>query len=196
MVLELENIETAFPAVVVKSNKDGTVDCRPSIHKVYPNGVFDLENKEIPGIPLMKLGGASAEFSFPIRVNDHVLLVAFSRDATKWKEGPDDGDVVPESASGLSLMDLVAIPFVKAPSEAAAKVCVTEEGDIVFTPAKGRKMVCDSDFVCRGKVLSVGEVAAGCSEVGGDISDLTAVHLSTHIHVTPSGASDKPTPGT
>lgn len=194
--LEIENVETAIPGVITKVNGDGTVDCRASIRKVLPNGVFDLENSPIPGIPLMKLGGAAAEFTFPSREGDHVILLAFSRDASKWRTEADDGDVVPDSASGLSLMDLVAIPFVKAPREAAARVCVTEDGDILFTPADGRKTICDSDFICRGDVLSIGEVAAKCVEAAGEISDASAIHLSTHLHPTAVGPSSAPTIGT
>ena len=196
MVLELENIETAIPATVLKVNEDGTVDCKASIRKVFPNGVFDLLNGPIPSVPMMKLGGSMAEFSFPSMEGDHVLLLAFSRDATKWRETAEDGDVVPESSSGLSLMDLVAIPLVKASREASAKVRVTKDGDIVFTPASGRRTICDGDLVCRGDVLSIGDVSAKCVEIDDEVSADLAVHLSSHKHPTGVGPSDAPVPGT
>lgn len=191
---DAENVETVIPGVVTAANGDGTVNCRPVIRKVLGNGVFDLENPAIEGVPLMKIGGGNAEFSFPAKAGDHVLLVAFSRDSEKWKkEGGDD--IVPSSCAGFSLNDLVAIPIVRYAEKCSAKIRVTEEGDIVFTPASGRKIISEADLCIKGKVLATDEVCAKCSETAGTFIDATAVHLSSHIHSTAVGPSSPPTPG-
>lgn len=194
-MFSLENIETALPGVITKVG-DGTVDCKICIRKVAPNGVIDVQNFAIPKIPLMKLGGANAEITFPSKVGDQVLLVAISRDSEKWKKDYSD-DVIPESSSGLTLSDFVAVPVIASKkAEGVAKIRVTEDGDIVMTPASGKMVVSDADLLVRGKVQSTGDVQAGVTEAGGEIVDAAAVHLLTHIHPTAVGPTSAPTPGT
>lgn len=199
MIENIEDIETVIPGVIKAVNDDGTVDCKAVIRKVAPNGVFDVVNPVMPHIPLMKLGGANAEFFFPSKVGDHVLLVAFSRDASRWKR-EDKDSIIPTSCSGLTLNDLVAIPFVKKTKDGAARIHVTEDGDIVFKPADGRRVIAEADLVCKGNVLATKDVAAKCVELpDGEVTDLpVAIHLSTHFHTSAAGPTDppKPTPPT
>lgn len=142
--MDLENIETVLPGVVTKVG-DGVVDCKTCIRKIAPNGVLDVVNFAIPKIPLMKLGGANAEITFPTKEGDQVLLVAFSRDSSLWKKDYGD-DVIPESSSGLSLADFVAVPFIASKkAEGAAKIRVTDDGDIRISNAGGGTIVMDGE---------------------------------------------------
>lgn len=193
-MFDLESVETVIPGVVTAANGDGTVDCRPIIRKVASNGVFDLVNPTIGGVPLMKLGGGNAEFSFPAKAGDRVLLVAFSRDASKWKKSESD-DIVPGSCSGFTLNDIVAVPIVKAASEGAAKIRVTEDGNIVLTPGEGGSVISEADVCVRGKLMATDEVSAKCLEIAGKFDDSLASHLSTHTHMTSVGPSSPTTPG-
>lgn len=182
--MDLENIETALPGVIEKVNGDGTVDCKPCIRKVAKNGVIDVANPTIPKIPLMKLGGANAEFTFPSKKGDQVLLVGISRDSEKWKKDLKD-DAIPESSSGLTLNDFVAVPFVAEKKHSgSAKIRVTDDGDILFTPANGRQVISDTDFLVRGKVRSTGDVVAGVTEVSEQVIETGGVSLQTHMHPT------------
>lgn len=191
----LENIETALPGVITAVS-DGTVDCKICIRKVAPNGVIDLQNFTLPKIPLMKLGGGNCEITFPSKVGDQVLLVALSRDSELWKKDYSD-DVIPESSSGLTLSDFVAVPFIATKkTEGTAKIRVTNDGDIVFTPASGKKTIVESDVVFKGKLQATDDIVAGVTEVGDEIVETSAVHLLTHIHPTAVGPSSSPTPGT
>ena len=193
-MLDLENIETVLPGVVTNVG-DGVVDCKTCIRKIAPNGVLDVVNFDIPKIPLMKLGGANAEFTFPTKEGDQVLLVAFSRDSSLWKKDYSD-DSVPESSSGLTLADFVAVPFIASKkAEGAAKIRVTEDGDIVMTPASGRRVVSDADLLVRGKVQSTDDVQAGVTEAEGEIVATGGVSLQLHMHPTAApGAASTPIP--
>ena len=195
-MFSLENIETALPGEIEKVNDDGTVDCKTCIRKVAPNGVVDVVNPTIPKIPLMKLGGANAEISFPSRKGDQVLLVGISRDSELWKKDFKD-DLIPESSSGLTLNDLVAVPFVaeKWGEGATAKIQVTEDGDILMTPKSGRKVISAADILVRGKVQTTGDVVAGVTEAGGQVVEIGGVSLKTHMHPTAVvGPASPPTP--
>jgi hypothetical protein len=140
--MELENIETVLPGVVTKVG-DGVVDCKTCIRKIAPNGVLDVVNFDIPKIPLMKLGGANAEITFPTKVGDQVLLVALSRDSSLWKKDYSD-DVVPESSSGLTLADFVAVPFIASKkATGSAKIHVKDDGGLEITNASGGSFVMD-----------------------------------------------------
>lgn len=152
--MELENIETVLPGVVTKVG-DGVVDCKTCIRKVSPNGVVDIVNFAIPKIPLMKLGGANAEITFPTKVGDQVLLVAISRDSSMWKKGYPD-DVTPESCDGLSLSDFVAVPFIASgKAEGAAKIQIDDDGGIRMSNAGGGTIVMDGE---TGKVTINGHL--------------------------------------
>lgn len=142
--MELENIETVLPGVVTKVG-DGVVDCKTCIRKVAKNGVVDMANFSIPKIPLMKLGGANAEITFPTKVGDQVLLVAISRDSSLWRKGYPD-DVTPESCDGLSLADFVAVPFIASKkAEGTAKIRIDDDGGIQISNAGGGTIVMDGE---------------------------------------------------
>ena len=152
--MDLENIETVLPGVVTKVG-DGVVDCKTCIRKVAPNGVVDIVNFAIPKIPLMKLGGANAEITFPTKVGDQVLLVALSRDSSMWKKGFPD-DVTPESCDGLSLSDFVAVPFIASKkAEGAVKIRIDDDGGIQISNAGGGTIVMDGE---SGKVTINGHL--------------------------------------
>ena len=152
--MDLENIETVLPGVVTKVG-DGVVDCKTCIRKVAPNGVVDIVNFAIPKIPLMKLGGANAEITFPTKVGDQVLLVALSRDSSMWKKGFPD-DVTPESCDGLSLSDFVAVPFIASgKAEGAAKIRIDDDGGIQVSNSGGGTIVMDGE---TGKVTINGHL--------------------------------------
>ena len=153
-MFSLENIETALPGVITKVG-DGVVDCKTCIRKVAPNGVLDVVNFSIPKIPLMKLGGANAEITFPTKEGDQVLLVALSRDSSLWKKDYGD-DVIPESSSGLTLSDFVAVPFIAIKkAEGAAKIRVTDDGGVQIDNAGGGTIVMDGE---SGKVTINGHL--------------------------------------
>lgn len=193
--MDLENIETALPGVIEKVNGDGTVDCKPCIRKVAKNGVIDVENPTIPKIPLMKLGGANAEFTFPSKKGDQVLLVGISRDSEKWKKDLED-DNIPESSSGLTLNDLVAIPFIAhKQATGAAKINVSDDGSIELIPGSSGQIRAKGDLVVDGKVDAGGDVVAGATITDVAIVETGGVSLQTHMHATAvPGPASLPTP--
>lgn len=82
-------------------------------------------------------------------------------------------------------------------------ILLKEDGSIQFAAASGKDIVSNSRFVAKlgiiseGDIGSVGEVAAGLVKTGDSYTDLTAVHLSTHMHPTAAvGSPSPPTAGT
>lgn len=193
-MLSLENIETALPAVITKMNGDGTIDCKPCIRKVAPNGVFDIVNPALPKVPVMRIGGSYAEFDFPVKKGDQVLLVAISRDSEQWKLTLKD-DIIPESSSGLTLNDFVALPIV-APKKphGAAKIRVGEDGSIELVPGDSGQIWAKGDLIVEGKVDAGGDVVAGATITETAIVETGGVSLQTHIHPTTLGPTSQPTP--
>jgi hypothetical protein len=103
----------------------------------------------------MKLGGANAEITFPTKEGDQVLLVALSRDSSLWKKDYGD-DVVPESSSGLTLSDFVAVPFIASgKAEGATKIAVDDDGGVQIENAGGGTIVMDGE---SGKVTINGHL--------------------------------------
>lgn len=190
----LDNIDTAIPGVVTAVNGDGTVDCKPCIRKIAPNGVFDVVNPAMPKIPLMRLGTSYVDFDFPIKEGDQVLLVAISRDAASWKKKPED-DVVPTACGGLTMNDLVAVPIV-VPQKAhgASKIKVTEDGSIELVPGDSGRIWAKGDLIVEGNVDAGGDVVAGATITEQGPVETGGVSLQTHVHPTAVGPTSPPTP--
>lgn len=136
----MEGFETAFPAVVLKVNGDGTVDVTPSIRNALKNMQIEPDGKDgkplpVEGVPVMWPGTSAAVVKFELEAGDPVLCVASSRDLRAWAEGGEDkGPYDPLSFSGNDLNDLVAIPMSRGGSRA---VSVTLGRDSLKVVGKG-----------------------------------------------------------
>lgn len=136
----MEGFETAFPAVVLKVNGDGTVDVTPSIRNALKNMQIEPDGDDdkplpIEGLPVLWPGTSAAIVKFELKEGDPVLCVASSRDLRAWVEGGEDkGPYDPLSFSGNDLNDLVAIPMSRGGSRA---VSVTLGRDSLKVVGKG-----------------------------------------------------------
>lgn len=121
-------METALPGVITAVDGGGYVTVRPLIRKVETNGVPDLTNPEIPGVPLMRPGTGKVAVTLEPSAGDFVLLLFMSRDVTEWALGGGDADtdVTPECCGGNRLTDCVAVQLGRTSCDSDAT------GSIVF----------------------------------------------------------------
>lgn len=200
----METFETGFPGIVSAVNADGTVDAIPSVRNSLSNLQQEGGGGEIRpmrSIPVLWPGTASTLVKFALSEGDPVWLVSGSRDQSGWADG-DWADAASEpfrapSFGGNDLNSLVAIPC-RRETHGKAKPTVTvtigKDGRIELetgadVSVKAGKLELDGDLTVTGKI-----------EADGDISAMNAVpavrvSLSTHVHATAAGPTDKPTPG-
>lgn len=200
----METFETGFPGIVSSVNADGTVDAIPSVRNSLSNLQQEGGGGEIRpmrSIPVLWPGTAAALVKFELSEGDPVWLVSGSRDQSGWADG-DWAAAAKEpfrapSFGGNDLNSLVAIPC-RRESHGEAKptttVTVDKDGRIrIETGAdvsvKAGKLELDGDLTVTGKVEAEGEITAMSG------NPATRVSLSTHIHATAAGPTDKPTPG-
>lgn len=188
----MESFETAMPGLIAKVNDNGTVDVTPSIRNCLSNmqlqnGGGDLE--PIPEVPVLWPGTANAVIKMELKKGDPVLLVASSRDLSKWAQGDwGEGPFNPLSFSGNDLNDLVALPM-RRPDGAAVKTTIEIKAD-------GKVNITTNEIEFKAAKLRV----TGKIEADGEITTNAAgypVALSGHMHPTAvPGSPSVPNPST
>lgn len=179
----LNSFETAVPGEIVDVRKDGRVDVKPSIRKMVTSGVIDTFDALVRGVPVLQIGFSGFSFDLELKKGDSVILLFFSRDATKWKTRKW-GDSDPTSPFANDLNSCVAIPFVR--PDSGAKVVVKIDGDGVVTIDSDKVKITGDVFV-DGTIVSRTDVVVG-QGVGPGVS------LSQHMHPCPVGTTSAPTP--
>lgn len=107
----IEGLFTALPAKVIRTDKFQSlqiVDVKPSINKIYEDGVvekFDI----LYNVPVVLLGGGGSLISVPVSVGDNVLLIFSMRDIDRWKAQGGE-DVTPDTNRTHNINDAIAIP--------------------------------------------------------------------------------------
>ena len=76
-----------------------------------------------------------------------------------------------------------------------SSVLLKKDGNIVMTPASGKKIIAESDLLCKGKLLATQDVVGGVTDAGGTVVETGGVSLLTHTHPTAApGSPSTPTP--
>ena len=76
-----------------------------------------------------------------------------------------------------------------------SSVLLKKDGNIVMTPASGKKIIAESDLLCKGKLLATQDVVGGVTDAGGTVVETGGVSLLTHMHPTAApGSPSTPTP--
>lgn len=84
---------------------------------------------------------------------------------------------------------------VKIHSAFGSSLLLKDDGSIVITPATGKNVVAESNFLCKGKLLATQDVVAGVTETGGTVIETGGIRLKTHKHPTAAqGAPSSPNP--
>ena len=196
------DVETALPAKVTSVAKDGSLSVVVLIKKVTVDGIVDTENRVIEGIRPFTIGNSSASIDIEIAEGAQVLLVGLSRHAREWLGTKSDDAVIPKSAYGNMLNDLVAVPLFRGDRENGknAKIRLAEDGTVEVKSVHGQTLRFDDDgsIVLEPKSGSTVKIN-GDVVVEGDVNGTdfkTAVaSFNTHMHVSnvPSATSGPPT---
>lgn len=102
---------TSMPARVLEVTAGEGIQyvrVQPSINKIYTDGVA-VQVPEVNRVPVVFPSGGGGLLSFPIAVDDTVLLVFSQRNVKNWLAG-DGSEVNPETLRTHSLNDAIAIP--------------------------------------------------------------------------------------
>lgn len=196
------DVETALPAKVTSVAKDGSLSVMMLIKKVTVDGIVDTENRVIEGIRPLTIGNSSASIEVEIGVGAHVLLVGLSRHAREWLGTKSDDAVIPKSAFGNMLNDLVAVPLFRGDRENGknAKISLGEDGTVEVTSTFGQTLKFDEDGSIvlipksGSKVKINGDVVVDGNVSGTDFTTALA-SFNAHMHVcsVPGATSGPPT---
>ena len=179
----LNSFETAVPGEIVEVRKDGRLDVMPSIRKMVTSGVIDTFDALVRGVPVMQIGFSGFSFDLELKKGDSVVLLFFSRDASKWKARKwCQSDPISPLANDLN--NCVAIPFVRPDSGAKAVVKIDKDGIVTFDSSRVKFT---GDMYVDGNIISRKDVIVG-EGVGPSVS------LAQHTHPTAVGPTAEPTP--
>lgn len=193
----METFETGFPGTISAVNPDGTVDVLPSVRNALTNLQQEGGGGEVlpmRSIPVLWPGTANAVVKFALSIGDPVWLISGSRDHSMWADG-DWADAAAEpfrapSFGGNDLNSLVAIPARRERHGSEKPKVTVTIGDDGKVEIEAESLKLEGDLSVTGKIEADGEITAK----NGDPS--ARVNLSTHIHASAVGATDKPTPNT
>lgn len=200
------DIETALPAKVTSVSDNGLLSVEVLIKKVTVDGIVDTENRIMESIRPFTIGNSSASVDIGIPVGAQVLLVGLSRHAREWLGTQSDDAVIPKSAHGNMLNDLVAVPLFRGDRESGknARIYLGEDGDVEvvskygqslkfnkdgsidFNPKAGKKVKINGDLDVTGNVSSDGIV----NDASYNLTELGNKY-TVHVHPVPGV-----TPGT
>ncbi len=109
----MTNVHTAFPAVVVKYDKDTRrADVQPSIKRKLPSGDF-LDLPVIPDVPVLFSGTKQYTVCYPLEKDDEVLCICLERGTDAWRDTGGNG-IEESDPRRFNLMDCIAIPGLQA----------------------------------------------------------------------------------
>jgi hypothetical protein len=108
----LADVRVALPGKVTRvDSAKGLVDVKPLLQGWILNDKnqrVPVSHPVVPGVPVVWSGGGGFRATFPVAVNDTVLLIFADRSMDRWKSL--DGEVDPQSFNSHGLADAIAIP--------------------------------------------------------------------------------------
>lgn len=106
------NVYTAIPAKVIGTgnfSSQQSVDVEPLVAITYSDGA-SIKLPAIYDVPVIFPAGGGGLLSFPITIDDTVLLVFCMRSITDWLASEGTGVIVPVNNRFYHIADAVAIP--------------------------------------------------------------------------------------
>lgn len=200
------NFETALPAKVTSVAKDGSLTVVILIKKITVDGIVDVKNLAIEGIKPFVIGNENASVEIEIRKGAQVLLLGLSRHAREWLGTTSDDAVIPKSAHGNMLNDLVAIPLFRGDREngKSSKISLGADGTVVieskygqsmkfnddgsidFNPKSGKKVKINGSLDVDGSINSTDDIIT--------MKNINAVNYNTHTHNVNATPAETPIP--
>lgn len=181
-----EHFHTAIPAKIIRYNAaKQRADVQPLVQERY------LDNKVVDypilyDVPLMFPSAGGGKITFPVKIDDVVLVIFSERSIDRWLQGETDKPIDPGDTRKHDLSDAIAIPglytFLTAPgsdpndvviSFSGSSVKLKANGDVEFNPSGAVKVM--GDVIITGSLTATGEITA-------DSDGLEPVQLTTHLH--------------
>jgi len=181
------NVFTSMPAKVVsiaKLNSHQQVSVQPLTAIKFGDGAA-ISLPQIDSVPVVFSGGGGAMFSYPIKVDDVVLLVFCMRSLDEWKHGDGLDVVVPTSNRFYNINDAVAIPGLF--TAGAAKAPSTDNVELRFNDM-AFSLTKTGDIVMGNGAGSITLQADGTVNINGVTIDTSGnivsngVDYLTHVH--------------
>ena len=165
----LEDFNTSLPARVISYNElEQTVDVQPLLSKNFADG-FKMERPILKGVPVIFPSSGSCIVSFPVNVNDNVMLQFSQTSLDEWAESNANKSIKVLSKRQYHIMDAVAIvglynkhTTLKPNKDdleirydtAKSKIALKKDGSITVSQNGSAKFAIDKD----GKITLDGEV--------------------------------------
>jgi Phage protein Gp138 N-terminal domain len=103
----LNNLHTALPGIVKAYDPTtNKATIQPALNKAFLSGEMPMPILE--NVPIMFPGGTDFNITYPINVNDYVLLIFVERSIDLWLSV--GGQVTPRDPRKFDLSDAIAIP--------------------------------------------------------------------------------------
>ena len=193
-------VNTCMPAKIVKIRDSQTIDVQPTIKKTLlrDNKKESIDYPVIPFVPVFTMSSKDYFISFPIKVNDPVLLVFSQHSIDKYKleKGEDINDS--EDITHHDINGAIALIGIISPSNKVSEI--SSDNFIVGKKDGSSKIIITQDNKVQIKATSVelGDLGASkalaiAEKVESRISSLeTSFNTHTHVCISPGSPSVVP----
>jgi len=174
----------------IENDKIVSVNVRPSVNTIYTDGV-STKRPIIENVPVVFPSGGGGILSFPLKVNDPILIGFCREDIQAWLYEGDDGD--PDTMRRFSQTDSVAIPCLAPFNESlgvsdtdvvlkfeGSSLTITPDGDISFIANRNYLVeVSGGVSIKNGSVELIAFLEDLCSELASTTVTIPAKSITT-----------------
>lgn len=192
-----EHLHTAIPAKVIRYVRDKQkADVQPLIQERYLDGKL-IDYPIIYDVPVIFPGAGGGQITFPLRVDDVVLLIFSERSIDRWVHSTSKAPIDPQDTRKHDLSDAIAIPglfsFNTAPGSDGSDVVITFSGSTVKLKSSGNIEINPSgDVIVNGDATVNGNVnVTGAYDV---VAGTISLRTHTHTHGGDAGTTSVPSP--
>lgn len=110
----IQNLNTCLPARIISVDKlstEQTIDVKADIYRRYKDGVV-VESPVIYNVPVVFPAGGGGIMTFPLAVDETVMIMFSQRSMDEWLEGAGLNAVSPADSRNHHRTDAIAIPSI------------------------------------------------------------------------------------
>lgn len=184
ILYHFNTIHTSFPAIIVSYDyATQKASVQPALNKIYTNG--DVVSMPIlSDVPVIFPRSGGASLTFPVNVDDTVLIVCSERSMDSWLN--QGGQVTPNDPRKFDLSDAIAIIglypfFVSSPATNNTDTTLQYKNSKIIIDSSGNVKIETASTIAIGNATT--ELLNVVSQILGYLTSVTAINVPSTPYI-------------